>query len=342
MIVVVDIIMMILLVVNLSLITFDWIFTVEVVQNALREHTPEFYTYYYENIHLNFSSFDLIFVAAFLTEFVISWIIAIVQKVYYRWFFYPILHWYDLIGCIPVGSLRFLRILRVFSILVRLQNLQIIDLTKTYVYSKFKKYYDVVVEEVSDRVVVNILDGIQEEIAEGGPVVDDIINKVIRPKQDILVEWISRRLEFALERDVLIKKKELDNYVKELIAHSLAKSEELKTIEHLPVMGKMITEAIENTIVNIINEIIDKAISDLASYKNRELVRETTDVIMNSIEYRDQETELNEVFKDISIEALEMVKKQVKVQKWKLKEREAAKADISEQKRIELLLSDKD
>jgi hypothetical protein len=223
-----------------------------------------------------------------------------------------------------------------------LQNLQIIDLTKTYVYGKFKKYYDIVVEEVSDRVVVNILEGIQEEIAEGGPVVDDIIHKVIRPKQDILVEWISRRLEFALERDVLIKKKELNNYVKELIAHSVAKNEELKTIEQLPVMGKMITEAIENAIVNIINEVIDKAITDLASYKNRELVRETTDVIIGSIEYRDEETALNEVFKDISIEALEMIKKQVKIQKWKLKEQVAAESAVSEQKSIELLLADKD
>jgi len=337
----IDVIMMILLLMNLSLIVFDWIFSVNFVSNLLQRYTPDFYTYYYHQIHLNFIAIDIVFVIAFLSEFLISWILAIVQKTYYKWFFYPFLHWYDLIGCIPVGSLRFLRILRVFSIIIRLQNLKIIDLSKTYLFTKFRKYYTIVVEEISDRVVVNILEGVQEEIEEGGPVVDTIINKVIRPKQDILVEWISRRLEYALERDVIVKKHELDAYVQELISESLAKNEELKAIEQLPVMGKMITQSIEKTITNIINNVIDKAISDLASYKNRELVKDTIDVILNSIEYKDEESKLNDVFKDISIEALEEIKKQVKVQKWKLKEKALNDATEPEKKNIEFLMSDK-
>jgi len=340
-IIIIDIIMMILLIVNLSLIVFDWIFTVSFVNNFLQEHTAGFYDYYYREIHLNFHNIDLIFVAAFLIEFIFSWILAIVQKVYYKWFFYPFLHWYDLIGCIPVGSLRFLRILRVFSILIRLQNLKIIDLSKTYVYATLKKYYDVVVEEVSDRVVVNIIEGAQDEISEGGPVMDNIINNVLRPRQEVLVEWISRRLEYALERDVLIKKQEFDAYIKDLIADSLSKNTELNRIEQLPVMGKLITETIENVITNIVSNIIDKALSDLASYKNRELVRDTTEIIFNSIQFKDAETELNEIFKDISIDALEVVKKQVQIQKWKLKEAAAKGVDESEQKRIEFLMSDK-
>jgi len=339
--IVIDIIMMILLIVNLSLIIFDGIFTIGIINDFLQKHTLTFYNYYYHHIHLNFNTIDLFFVIAFLSEFLLSWILAVVQKVYYKWFFYPFLHWYDLIGCIPVGSLRFLRILRVFSILIRLQNLKIVDLSKTYLFTKLKKYYSIVVEEVSDRVVVNILEGVQEEIEEGGPVVDIIINKVIRPKQDILVEWISRRLEYALERDVIIKKQELDEYIKELISESLAKNEELKTIGQLPLMGKMITDSIENAISNIINDILDKAISDLASYKNRELIRDTTDVILNSIEFKDEDSKLNEVFKDISIDALEVIKKQVEIQKWKLKEEASNSIPESEQQNIEFLMSDK-
>lgn len=340
-IIIIDIVMMLLLVMNLSLIIFDWIFTVPYINSFFQEHTPDFYEYYYNRIHLNFNAIDLVFVVAFLSEFLLSWILAIIQKVYYRWFFYPFLHWYDLIGCIPVGSLRFLRILRVFSILVRLQNLKIIDLSKTYVYGVLKKYYGVVVEEISDRVVVNILEGVQDEISEGGPVVDDIINNVIRPRQDILVEWISRRLEYALERDVLVRKNELDAYVKQLIAESLAKNEELKTIEQLPVMGKMITESLERAISNIINNIIDKALSDLASYKNRELVKDSTDIIFNAVQFQDEEAQLNEIFKDISLDALDVIKKQVQVQKWKLKEEKERGAAESEQRSIEFLMADK-
>ncbi|MCG8307865.1 MAG: hypothetical protein MI975_10785 [Cytophagales bacterium] len=339
--IVIDIIMMILLTVNLSLIVFDWIFAVAFVNGFLEKYTPDFYDYYYHQIHLNFTAIDLLFVAAFLSEFLLSWVLAIVRNVYHKWFFYPFIHWYDILGCIPVGSLRFLRILRVFSILIRLQNLKIIDLSKTYLFAKLTKYYGIIVEEISDRVVVNIIEGVQEEIDEGGPVVDAIINKVIRPKQDILVEWVSRRLEYALERDVLIKKQELDLYVKDLISESLSKNAELKTIEQVPVMGRIIMETIENAITNVINNVLDKIITDLASYKNRELVNDATNVILNSIEYEDEESALKDVFKEISIDALEIIKEQVKVQKWKIKEETESETTETEQKNIELLMMDK-
>ncbi|MCK5210900.1 MAG: hypothetical protein KAQ79_22880, partial [Cyclobacteriaceae bacterium] len=233
----IDIFMMVLLIINLSLIIFDWIFSISLIGQILQEHLPDFYSIYYDNIHINFSTIDLAFVAVFLSEFIFSWILAVIQKIYHKWFFYPFLHWYDLVGCIPVGSLRFVRILRVFSILVRLQNLKIIDLTDTYIYTSLKKYYGIVVEEVSDRVVVNILEGVQDEISSGGPLVDSIINEVIRPKQHLLVEWISRRLENALERDVLVRKHEIEEYVNTLISDALRNNSELKTINQVPVMG---------------------------------------------------------------------------------------------------------
>jgi len=337
----IDILMMVLLIMNLSLIIFDALFTIAIVSEMLQRFTPDFYQYYYQHIHLNFSAIDIIFVTAFLVEFILSWILAIAQKTYYKWFFYPFLHWYDLIGCIPVGSLRFLRILRVFSILIRLQNLKIVDLSKTYIFKKLKKYYSIIVEEVSDRVVINILEGVQEEINEGGPVIETIINDVIRPKQDVLVEWISRRLEYALQRDVIIKKDVLDLYIKKVISKSLNENSELKTLGQVPVMGKMITETIENAISNIVNSVINTIISDLASYKNRELIKDTTEVILNSIEFDDDDSKLNEIFKDISVDALEVIKKQVEVQKWKLKEEATKDTSITEKQRIELLMSEK-
>jgi hypothetical protein len=185
------------------------------------------------------------------------------------------------------------------------------------------------------------LEGVQEEIEEGGPVVDTIINDVIRPRQDVLVEWISRRLEYALQRDVIIKKDELDLYVKEVISKSLTENAELRTLAQVPVMGKVITDTIENAISSIVNNVIDNIIKDLASYKNRELIKDTTEVILNSIEFVDQDTRLNEIFKDISVDALEVIKKQVQVQKWKLKEEETKDASETEKQNIDLLMSEK-
>jgi len=338
--VIIDVVMMLLLVANLTLILFDWIYSIDLVNETLEENFPDFYALYNSEVHQKFHSIDLVFVMIFLSEFVFSWILAIIQKSYYKWFFYPILHWYDLAGCIPVGSFRFLRILRVFSILVRLNNLKVINLSNSYLAKKLKKYYGIIVEEISDRVVVNILEGVQEEIEDGGPVVEDIIQKVVRPKQDLIVEWISRRIGRAVESDILKKKEEISVYVKELISDSLSKNEDLKTIEQLPIMGRKIVETIENTISDTINNIIEQALIDLASHKNRLLVRETTDVIIKSIEYKDEDNELNQVSTDIVLEVIDIVKKQVLVKKWKLKEEAEKGKDETEKESIEFLMTD--
>jgi len=338
--VIIDVVMMLLLVANLTLILFDWIYSIDLVNETLEENFPDFNALYNTEVHQKFHSIDLVFVMIFLSEFVFSWILAIIQKSYYKWFFYPILHWYDLAGCIPVGSFRFLRILRVFSILVRLNNLKVINLSNSYLAKKLKKYYGIIVEEISDRVVVNILEGVQEEIEDGGPIVEDIIQKVVRPKQDLIVEWISRRIGRAVESDILKKKEEISVYVKELISDSLSKNEDLKTIEQLPIMGRKIVETIENTISDTINNIIEQALIDLASHKNRLLVRETTDVIIKSIEYKDEDNELNQVSTDIVLEVIDIVKKQVLVKKWKLKEEAEKGKDETEKESIEFLMTD--
>ena len=339
--VIIDSIMMVLLTTNLTLILFDWIFEIQIVNNFIANEFPDFYAFYDQTIHQNFHSIDLVFVLIFLGEFVFSWSIAIIQKVYHKWFFYPFLHFYDLIGCIPIGSLRFLRILRIFSIVIRLHNLKVIDLSKTYLVVKIKKYYGIVVEEISDRVVVNIIDGVQEEIDDGGPVVDKIIKNVIRPKQDLIVEWVSRRIENALETDMVDNKKEIETYVQELISESLQKSKELRVLIQIPVMGKIVTETIENAISDIINNVIEKGLTDLASYKNRLLVKEASNLIINAIEQKDEEHDLNQVYSDIVNEVLEIVKEQVQVKKWKMKESAEEGKSEGEKETIEFLMVDK-
>ena len=57
--------------------------------------------------------YDLAFVVIFLTEFCVRWVAAVVRKTYMRWYFFPFIHWYDLIGCIPLGGARIFRFLRI-------------------------------------------------------------------------------------------------------------------------------------------------------------------------------------------------------------------------------------
>jgi len=338
--VIVDFLMMGILIANLILILFDWIFTIRFINVLLQDHLPYFFNLYQVNIHEHFQTIDLVFVIIFLSEFGLSWTVAIIKGTYSKWFFYPFFHWYDLIGCIPIGSMRFLRALRAFSILNRLQNIGVIDLRKTVVYSYIKKYYEIIIEEISDRVIVNILKSVQDELMDGGEVMDRIIERVVKPRQDVITTWISRRIEHVLSKGVMSRRQEIHDYVNEVVNAGLRNNQDIRTISQVPVMGKVIAESIEKTISNVVNNMIDTIIADLGSQKNKVLVHDISEVVIEVLEFKDDDDNLNRLVTDVAIEVVEEVKKQVKVKKWLAREQAENGLKESERLGLELLMAD--
>jgi predicted transcriptional regulator len=151
---------------------------------------------------------------------------------------------------------------------------------------------------------------------------------------------VSRRVGHAVEQDVLKKRAEISEYVRQLISESLSKNEELRTLEQVPVMGRRITETIQRSISDTINDIIEQALTDLASSRNRLLLKEMADVLINAIDYHDKEQEMDSIYSDIAIEIIDVVKKQVLVQKWKLKESSENGMNETEKDGVEFLLTD--
>jgi len=85
------------------------------------------------------------------------------------------------------------------SMVLRLHKMRVIDLRDSYLFRIYQRYSAVIVEEISDRVVVNVLSGVQDEMKHGSPVVSRILLEVIRPQKDVLVNWLSDRLTHASE-----------------------------------------------------------------------------------------------------------------------------------------------
>ncbi|HBZ99013.1 MAG TPA: preprotein translocase subunit SecA, partial [Pseudomonas sp.] len=52
------------------------------------------------------------FVAVFLLDVLLGWTVALFERRYARWYYYPFAHWYDVLGCIPLAGVRWLRGLR--------------------------------------------------------------------------------------------------------------------------------------------------------------------------------------------------------------------------------------
>ncbi len=332
----IDLLMLAILMVNLTLIVFDWLFISEMVQSLLQRYTPDFYQFYKVNIHHDFLTIDLYFVGIFLIELVIRWIISVRQHEYYRWFFYPFVHWYDVLGCIPVGTFRFLRILRVISIIIRMHKLRIIDITKSYLFSAATKYLNILVEEVSDRVVVNIIEGVQAEVRTGIPMTERIIREVILPHKPDLVNWISHKVVHISEEARRNYEKDLQGYLEEKVREAVRDNAEIHTISLIPVFGPLVKSNLESAISDIVYKVIDGMIADLASEANKMIIEDLTNLTVDTLmaEASEEDRKLNEVARQMVLDALELVKEQVQIQQWKLKEQQEKEHQASLQQRI--------
>jgi hypothetical protein len=321
-----DVAMLALIIANLALILFEWIYVGTPLRGFLEGAWPAFYRFYENTIHEHFFWIDLAFVAIFFVELVGQWIAAIIERRYHRWFFYPFIHWYDVLGCIPVASFRFFRVLRAVSMVFTMQRLELIDLKKTSLYRTADKYRGVLTEEISDRVVANVLTDLQGEVEQGNPVVERILKEVVEPRRELLVAAASERLQEATGRTYALYRHDAEQYVERRIAEAVEQNEEIGRIAQVPVVGKRLSVLLERAISDITFHVINGMIEDLGASENNPVLNQVAEISVNTILQEGSE-DLEDVTRGAIIEALEMVKEQVLVQQWKKREREKALAE---------------
>lgn len=313
---IIDFLMLGLLIINLAFIIFDSIYNLTGVQNLLAEHAPLVKELYHP-IHENFLFYDLIFVSIFLTEFVVRWGYAIKAKVYDRWYFYPFIHWYDIIGCIPVGSFRFLRILRVISIIYRLHQYKVIDVTQTRAFQFFNFYYEAFMEELSDRIVIKVLTGAQDEIRKGSPLFERIQNDILYPRREMLSDWVSQRVAEAAREGYIPNRGALRSYLETRVDNALKQNLELSRLKYLPVVGPTIQETLEEAVGDIVANVIHQILEDLASASNHAFIEDIVNVFLPSPDNENDNDEHNEALINLIVEVLDAVKSQVRVKHWR-------------------------
>ena len=124
-------------------------------------HLESVLSFYREHLHPWVITTEAWFILFLITELLVRWGIAIVYRHHRRWFFFPFIHWYEILAIIP--HLRFLRLFRAGVIAFRLHELGY-NVIPPSVQAKAKFYYRVVMEELSDRVVITVLDGVKHEL----------------------------------------------------------------------------------------------------------------------------------------------------------------------------------
>ncbi|TNE75422.1 MAG: hypothetical protein EP339_09115 [Gammaproteobacteria bacterium] len=312
----IDFLMLGLLIINLALIIWDSIYGFIAIQNLLQEQVPAFRALYHP-IHENFIFYDMVFVSIFLSEFFLRWGYAIKAGIYDRWYFYPFIHWYDLIGCIPVGSLRFLRILRVISIIYRLHQYKIIDITRSRIYRFVNFYYEAFMEELSDRIVLKVLSGVQQEVQRGSPLFDRIQQDILYPRREMLADWISSRVAEAASEGYIPNRGALRSYLEDRVDTALQQNLELSRLKFLPVVGPTIQETLEEAVGDIVANVIHQILEDLASATNHAFIEDIVNVFLPTPDQVEADDSQNEALINLILEIIDAIKEQVRVKYWR-------------------------
>lgn len=316
----VDLFMILLVIVNLVYIIFEWHFEFRFIQEFLKSTVPAFHDWYDSTLHENFLRYDIWFVTVFIVEFLVRWAYAVHHRRHHKWFFYPFLRWYDVLGCIPLGSFRFLRIFRVVSMILRLHKMQVIDLRQSYFYRFFEKYRAVVVEEISDRVVINVLEGVQDELHHGNPVVSKILTEVLRPQKEVLAEWLSHRIRAVGEHNYEQHSERLREYVNRKVAEAVRGNKEVRDIASIPLVGSTITGKLEKAVAEITYAVIHGMMLDLKSEESVGLISELADVTMDVMLVEEEDSKLNRLAMEMAHQSIDIIKEQVMVKQWKLRD----------------------
>ncbi|MFP4509429.1 MAG: hypothetical protein ACOC4I_04530 [Spirochaetota bacterium] len=332
-----DLAMVLLLIVNLTWILFDSLLNFTWFRTFLSTALPGSVTWYLEAIRPHFYRIDLLFIAVFSLEFLARWVAAAHRKTHHRWFFFPFVHWYDIIGLIPLAGFRVLRLFRIVSISLRLQRVGALDMTRWWPIRFLIKYYGVLIQELTDRVTINIISLTQAEVRNGAPVVEHIVDEIIVPRQDYLAEWLSKRIEKTVGRNYESYEARLKRYVNLRLHAAIRQNREVARLNSIPVLGRQVRVVVESTIIDVVNRVVSDTLQDIASDKNRGFVTEFVDLFFESISDREVDEQLADTVVSTVTEALDIVKKHVAIKQWQIRDTAADEEEFRRMLRDEFM-----
>lgn len=310
-----DLALLVLISLNLLWLLADAILLNSGIGVLLGRHFPAFINHYREHWHNDLLVYDSYFTLFLIAELLLRWGVAIWRRTYYRWFFYPFVRWYDVLGCIPLPPFRALRLLRLVSIVYRLQKLGVIDLSESSPFVVLQKYYRIVIEELSDRIVVNVLEGVQREIRDGGPLTHRLANDVLKPHRDVIVPWLAELLAETSEHAYDQHRERLPVYLEDAVRRAIGQSPEFRKLKRrLLFAGPTVEEELQKIVSGLLVQLTDQVLTDLGQSGNV-AVTDVANALFSTATAPN--AELDRALRHILLDALELVKNQVQVQHWK-------------------------
>lgn len=317
-----DIAMLVAIIVDLTLMALDAILmsgsaTYLSAQYSFAHWVVDYRAYIHEPLRTAGEFFTLFLVI----ELLVRWAIAIKDSHHYRWFFFPFIHWYEVLGCLP--QLRALRLLRAVVIGRRLYQLGYRVLPKSWLGAG-KFYLDVLLEELSDRVILTAIGNVRQQLLDKQSTKALISQTIKRNQVEIeaaIVALLKQSLSPYLDanngrlQDPAISQA-LALEVGAAIQEGLAKTPELhRYLRLIPIAGTLIESQLSQIGQHVGENVV-------LSLNKRLLASSSLDKVLQEVAHGIVSIDIsNPAFESLLItiieDALTGLEEQVKVQQWK-------------------------
>ncbi len=314
-----DIVMLIAISVDLLLISIDAI----LMSNFSNEVTrwlalSDALSWYQDTLHIPLRTAGGFFTIFLILELSLRWAIAIKDQIYYRWFFFPFIHWYEVLGCFP--QLRALRLFRAVVIGRRLHQLGYQVLPQPWI-NRIKFYINILLEELSDRVILTTIHNYKEQLTDSA-MQKSLIQKLVNRNRDdmeaVLLSLLQTELAPQLQK--LSGKSAggalIANEVGLAIEDGIANTPELhRLLRLIPIAGSLIESQLQQ-IGHSVGENVVYSLNE--RLLQPELIDALLKTVAHSIAHMDiNNTELDTLVASIIADSLTEFEAQIKVQQWK-------------------------
>lgn len=278
-------------------------------------HLPEVLAFYRSDLHPLVIKTEGWFILFLVAELAVRWIIAIIYKHHHRWFFFPFIHWYEVLAIIPY--LRFLRLIRAGIIAYRLHELgyKVIpdNIMKIVLF-----YYRVVMEELSDRVVVSVIDGIKYELDTSSSH-KKIIHDLVDHHREMFAQVLAEILQDALATELKAQQRLIADNVGQIVKQAIEDTPQLTQLLRLiPIAGSMIENQIQN-IGQRLGENITNGLIDPLTAGSHVQPNQIYTLISEKVSHLNIENKaLEQLVESAVYESLASVRKQVKIKQWQI------------------------
>lgn len=311
-----DIFMMVIIVINLFCLCANalllsnfgaWLFDLMQMSQIL--------AFYKSDLHPWVVKTESWFITFLIVELAVRWFIAIIHKHHQRWFFFPFIHWYEVLAIIPY--LRFLRLIRAGIIAYRLHELGYKVLPSRWVKRGYF-YYNLVMEELSDRVVITVIDSIKKEL-DTSSTHKKIIHDLVNHHRNMFATTVAEVLQETLATELKIQQQTISNGVGQVVIKAIEDTPELTQLLRLiPIVGGRIEQQIhsigQRLGENITQGLIDPFVVGTPQKPNPQFLLISNKLSQLNIE----NAALEQLVESVVYESLDSLRKQVAVKQWQL------------------------